>query len=814
MTRRKALLNTPLLADSIIERQIASEMRAVSDGVARYRRLANEAIERGEGATLKPAERLILHWFTPLVEAIELEQDECARGVPAKGRNTMGGIVQTIRADVQAYITLHQVVSTMLARPHGDTFIKVAYPVARAILAEAMIRTLKTERKEQLRELERKIKHVRPTHINRLTRKVLSDQVWGRKVLTQLGSRLLWILTNIAGTNAYDEDFVPAFEISTRQRGPKHKVKWFRLSDVAHQIIDDGHVTREHLRPRYRPMLHCPVTWRPDQEGGYDQIRTPIISKITPGQRAALDRSDLERFFPYLNTINQTSFCVNEPILKIVTALWEQGGNELSIPPRDPMPLPPRPHNIDEDEEVKKAWKREASAIKRANIKLLGERKTFMLALQSATDYADEPAIWFPHQFDFRTRAYPIPAAFNHQGPDPHRGMLLFANAVDPGKAGRRWLMIHAASCYGLDKASYEERLDWAAQTLDSSPATPDEALERQDWRQAENPFQYLAACFAWHDPELAARLPVQIDGSCNGLQHYAGIMRDEKTAAAVNLIDHDRPARIYHQIRDAVLAKVDDDVANGTDRVSHIRHLLDLDFFKHNVMTTTYGVTPRGARGQLSTRLRKKHGYTAEDRYDLAGYLSRYSMAAMREECPLAVAAMDWLKECAEAITHHNAKNPKHSPAPVEWTTPLGFIVHQPYMKLTPYQVNTVVGKLTLRIEYGDLDVNPVKQIRGIAPNFIHSVDGSHMLSTAQACADAGIDFAAVHDAYWSHAAHTDRMGSILRRTFVDQHRVPLLQKLVTEWRERYPYADIPSPPPIGSFDIDHVLKARYFFN
>ena len=38
------------------------------------------------------------------------------------------------------------------------------------------------------------------------------------------------------------------------------------------------------------------------------------------------------------------------------------------------------------------------------------------------------------------------------------------------------------------------------------------------------------------------SRLPVQMDGSCNGLQHYAALSRDAPGAHAVNLLPVDRP--------------------------------------------------------------------------------------------------------------------------------------------------------------------------------------------------------------------------------------------------------------------------------
>ena len=40
----------------------------------------------------------------------------------------------------------------------------------------------------------------------------------------------------------------------------------------------------------------------------------------------------------------------------------------------------------------------------------------------------------------------------------------------------------------------------------------------------------------------FVSRLPVQIDGSCNGLQHYAALCRDLDGGFSVNLLPSDRP--------------------------------------------------------------------------------------------------------------------------------------------------------------------------------------------------------------------------------------------------------------------------------
>jgi DNA-directed RNA polymerase len=50
--------------------------------------------------------------------------------------------------------------------------------------------------------------------------------------------------------------------------------------------------------------------------------------------------------------------------------------------------------------------------------------------------------MYFPHNLDFRGRAYPIPPNLNHMGNDFTRGVLRFAEAKPLGPRGLYWLKV------------------------------------------------------------------------------------------------------------------------------------------------------------------------------------------------------------------------------------------------------------------------------------------------------------------------------------------------------------------------------------
>jgi DNA-directed RNA polymerase len=63
------------------------------------------------------------------------------------------------------------------------------------------------------------------------------------------------------------------------------------------------------------------------------------------------------------------------------------------------------------------------------------------------------------------------------------------------------------------------------------------------------------------------------------------------------------------------------------------------------------------------------------------------------------------------------------------------------------------------------DDDALPVakqKQRSAFPPNFVHSLDATHMLMTTKIMKQKGLTFAAVHDSYWTHANDIPVMNEV----------------------------------------------------
>lgn len=116
----------------------------------------------------------------------------------------------------------------------------------------------------------------------------------------------------------------------------------------------------------------------------------------------------------------------------------------------------------------------------------------------------------------------------------------------------------------------------------------------------------------------------------------------------------------------------------------------IDRKLVKQTVMTSVYGVTFIGARDQILNRLRERRAFDDPvDSKAAATYAARKVLDGLENMFENANAVMEWLNDCARDIAH--------SEAPVEWRTPVGLPVVQPYRKplkkivLTALQIFTV---------------------------------------------------------------------------------------------------------------------------
>lgn len=644
---------------------------------------------------------------------------------------------------------------------------------------------------------------------------------------------------------------VPAFaHYERRWRG--RRVGVIRAHDeIGRRAMGRSGLLAAAATPDYKPMVVPPLPWRSCSEGGHLVLRSLVVRPPKqPGAsmelKAALRAADarppvgLSRVYAALNALGAVGWRINAPTLAAVEAVWAGGGGVAGLPPRTDLPpaaRPPRfyarrpPGRVGEpkpclvasgelpvERRFRVASNRHATKVNRERHSL---RCDVELKLAVARQFAPERAFFYPHNLDFRGRAYPMHPHLHHLGSDLCRGLLEFAQPRPLGPDGYDWLLVQVANAYGhgQDKLSFEGRRAFAEEHLAEIHASAADPAGCAWWAGGEDPWQLLQTCGevraadATGDPaSFLSRVPVRIDGSCNGLQHYAALGRDADGGAAVNLVPGTAPRDVYQGVADVVARRVARDAAKGVPAALLLEGEVDRKLVKQTVMTSVYGVTFVGARGQVMDRLRERGfvaahgGQNSRAVFDAANYAARVTFDGLKELFGGARAIQGWLASVAAAVAA--------SGAPVGWTTPLGLPVIQPYRRARDHHVRTVMQRLILASSDPASPVAVNRQRAAFPPNFIHALDSTHMMQTASAAAQAGLVFAGVHDSFWTHAGSVGALSGILRDQFVALHSRPLLADLAAELAAAHPGVALPPLPGTGDLDLEQVRASPYFFS
>ncbi|XP_015063457.1 DNA-directed RNA polymerase 2B, chloroplastic/mitochondrial isoform X1 [Solanum pennellii] len=837
---------------ALMRRQVQIETQAWEQAAKEYRELLFDMCEQKLAPNLPYVKSLFLGWFEPLRNKIAQEQELCIQG---KSKAAYSKYFHLLPADMMAVITMHKLMGLLMTGgEHGNVrVVQAALAIGDAIEQEVRIHKFlektekhKAEKDRNIKDgehatLEQKKLHKKVTSlmkkqklraVNQIVRSQDDSKPWGQDAKAKVGSRLIEFLLQTAYIQSPADqlavdppDIRPAFIHSTRTLAKETKSASRRYGVIqCDELVFKGlERTARHMVIPYMPMLVPPVKWTGYDKGGH--LYLPSYVMRTHGarqQREAVkraSRNQLQPVFEALDTLGSTKWRINKRVLSVVDRIWAGGGRLADLVDRDDVPLPEEPDT--EDEAVCTKWRWKVKSVKKENRERHSQRCDIELKLAVAHRMKDEEGFFYPHNVDFRGRAYPMHPHLNHLGSDICRGVLEFAAGRPLGESGLRWLKIHLANLFagGVDKLSLDGRIAFTESHLDDIFDSADKPLEgRRWWLNAEDPFQCLAVCINLSEavrsssPEtVISHVPVHQDGSCNGLQHYAALGRDKLGAAAVNLVAGEKPADVYSGIAARVLDIMNRDAqrdpAEFPDavRARVLVNQVDRKLVKQTVMTSVYGVTYIGARDQIKRRL-KERGAIADDTelFGAACYAAKVTLTALGEMFEAARSIMTWLGECAKIIASENE--------PVRWTTPLGLPVVQPYRKIGRHFIKTSLQILTLQRETEKVMVK--RQRTAFPPNFIHSLDGSHMMMTAVACRRAGLNFAGVHDSYWTHACDVDKLNRILREKFVELYETPILEKLLEGFQVSYPTLSFPPLPERGDFDLRDVIESPYFFN
>ena len=617
-------------------------------------------------------------------------------------------------------------------------------------------------------------------------------------------------------------------EVSPEQIGMHKTQHAIEYSDFATSRLQEIYEYQRFASPMFSPMVVPP---RSILEGCYyDErlaIRMPLCNTRNSYQSAKVRESAVlgAKWLKAVDFIQSVGLKLNTEMLAIVNKAYQlntlnvdpdNGARSRVFPKLPPSVLP------------KGLEKREINQYK----SLQG---TFMAEFKEAREFAKEEVIYLPAYIDFRGRVYAKPK-LNHQAVDWMKSLWLFAEgkSIDTPEAAK-WLKVHLANCGDfnkISKASFDDRVKWVDDNHNRIMKYALDPFEDTEWLyEASEPFCFTAACIEYRKWQLQGssyicNLPVAVDGSNSGLQHFSAMARDLFTGSAVNLVPMDKPQDVYQVAADYLLEILE---AEKEDPLA--KEWLDFGISrkttKRATMTICYGSRKGGLTKDKKTGKMKSFGWTEQllddiiDGYEhkftnsmkSATYLANHLDTVLRKIAPKPMEVMDWLQKVSGVMSKFNL-----SP---QWFTPMNFPAVSAYYKPKDATLDIEIkGKRKqMKYRYGFTeDLIQSKQKNGISPNFVHSCDAAHLQMTALNAKEAGINSVLmIHDSFSCLPTDMEQFHKITTESFVDmyEHWDAINEFYLTAIRgvgvENAHL--IPPPPEMGELDLSVTRDSKYAF-
>jgi DNA-directed RNA polymerase len=365
--------------------------------------------------------------------------------------------------------------------------------------------------------------------------------------------------------------------------------------------------------------------------------------------------------------------------------------------------------------------------------------------------------------------------------------------------------------------------VQWVNENFDVFKEMQEDPYTNREWEKADKPFQFLAWCNEWvqfqeYGYGYESSFICSQDGSCNGIQHYAAILKHRGTAEAVNLSNSDVPQDVYTVVKDKGI----ENLKNMTDS-PFAKLWLDYGVkrstVKRPIMTSPYGSTRYSCSDFVDENLVKRKDAGEEHpfgsgklAFEACSFMAGVIWDSMGEVLSAPRQGMDYLKKSASIL----AKNGH----PIVWYNPVGFPVIQDYPEFKSMRVKTKlfgeVIKPRINVETEKLSV--LKASNGLPPNFIHAQDSAHMMLTVSNAYDKGLThFCNVHDSFGTLAADSQVLAETIRESFVEMYSksCPLedFKETIKPILNDKQKSKLPEVPEKGDFNIEEVLKSEFFF-
>jgi hypothetical protein len=204
--------------------------------------------------------------------------------------------------------------------------------------------------------------------------------------------------------------------------------------------------------------------------------------------------------------------------------------------------------------------------------------------------------------------------------------------------------------------------------------------------------------------------------------------------------------------------------------------------FIKKPVMIDSYGAGRKNKAEKIKEEIESWFDLDEKYIFDYALYLARLVDKAIDDIIPSASLYDNYMKKIVDIILKDNNK-------PIKWKTPLGFeVVQIEYEKKRGKPIKFRNSKITYTIETDKIDKE--KQKSGISPNFIHSLDATHLYMTLLELKQKGIThIRPIHDSFAVFADDMENLQKILKEEFIKIYSKDILKEFIGFIKKNYKF-------------------------
>ena len=800
-------------------RQADLEREMKELGVSRYWKKVERSTQSGMESNHPLGRRLLTESVAKLADAIKDWKHEVERH-PTGNQHAAYAYIDILDPTLVAAITARTVIDCISMH---KKLTKAANNVARLIEDEVRWRELKKQHPSIWRLNAPQVKKIpgyqtKRKYLQNSERYVdLQFDRWPVVHKTKVGMVLIELMRQSTGI----------IDIKTRTGLMGKTYTYVHGTEDLQTWMKEAHNYAEDLSPIYLPMVERPDPYRDMFRGGYrtDSVAPrPLVRTQDRAHLEDLNAMQLPEVYGCINKLQDVPWKVNPVVYDTLIHCWELGIEIGELPAGTDQLIPSKPVDIATNEEARRKWRKLKARLIFENNANQSKRLQVSKVLWMAKKFK-EHSIYYPWYMCFRGRKYPRPYYLQPQGPDWSRSLLRSAKGLPlDTQSAENALAIQGANTFGEDKVSLEDRIQWThsnRQLIQEVAEDPRGTVSV--WGKADKPWAFLAFCDEWsrylnEGKGFVTHLPCSIDGASNGLQLFSLAMRDPVGAAATNVLPCEVPNDIYGDVSDRAITQMKTDASGGHKFAqTWLKFGIDRGVAKRPTMVVPYSGTQYSCRTYVMDWFRneiKKRNITNpfgwEEFYAPCNYLASVVWDSIDQVVGEARKAMEWLRACAAVCIEHQVA--------IRWTTPgSGFLIKQAYETWNQHSVRTIIGDVIRqhRIRVGTGKLCKRRALNGIAPNWVHGLDGDVSTITVYKMALQNATFInSIHDDLSVLAPEMDLLRSTLLNTVAEMFSENLLERFYEEVMTQLPVGvSLPLPPSVGTLDVNLVRDSKYFF-